>query len=89
MYNMQLLNKLSKYTVQLILLFLLNYTLVFFCSLMICNSTTDEILTSHSVYILFMKNSHVLFIFEFSNKNERGSGISFHRFSVKHLQPLD
>ena len=37
------LHKLSKYTTQLILLFLLDYTLVFLFSLIICNSTTDEI----------------------------------------------
>ena len=42
-YYMNRLNKLSKYTTQLILLFLLDYTLVFLCSLMTCNSTTGEI----------------------------------------------
>ena len=48
-------NKLSKYVTQLILLSLLDYTLIFLRSLMICNSTTDEIFASYSVYFLFMK----------------------------------
>ena len=66
------LSKLSKYAVQSILLFLMDYTLVFLCSLMICNSTTDEIFASHSVYFLFMKNGHIIFILELSNQNEKG-----------------
>ena len=53
-YYMNGLNKLSKYTTQLMLLSLRDYTLIFFSSLMICNSTTDEIFASYSVYFLFM-----------------------------------
>ena len=45
------LNKLSKYRTQWILLFLLNYTLVFSCSLMLCNSITDAVVTSGGVYL--------------------------------------
>ena len=63
------LNKLSKYTTQL---FLLDYTLVFLCSLMICNSTTDEIFASCIVYFLFMKNGYIMFILELSNQDEKG-----------------
>ena len=59
-YYMNGLNKLNKYTMQLILLFLLDYTLVFLSSLMICNSTTDENFASYSVYFLFMKNGFKL-----------------------------
>ena len=66
------LNKLSKCTTQLILLFLLDYTLVFLCSLIICNSTTDEIFALCIVYFLFMKNGYIMFILELSNQDEKG-----------------
>ena len=71
-FYMNRLNKLSKYTIQLILLFLLDYTLIFLCSLMICNSTTDENFASYSVYFLFIKNDYIMFILELSNQDEKG-----------------
>ena len=58
------LNKLSKYTIQLILLFLLDYTLDFLWSLIICNSTTDAVFASYGAYILLMKNGYIMFIME-------------------------
>ena len=72
LYYMNGLNKLSKYTTQLTYLFLLDYTSIFLCSLMTCNSTTDESFASYNVYFLFIKNCHIMFILELSNQSEKG-----------------
>ena len=70
-YYMNGLNKLSKYTTQLTLLSLLDYTLIFLGSLMICNSTTNEFFASCSVYFLFMKYGYIMFVWELSNQDEK------------------
>ena len=66
------LNKLSKYTTQWILLFLLDYTLIFLCSLMLWNSITDAVVTSGGMYFLFGNNNEIMFILELSNEDEKG-----------------
>ena len=59
-------------TMQLILLFLMDYTLGFLCPLMICNSTTDAVFASYGVYFLFLKNGYIMFILGLSNLDEKG-----------------
>ena len=66
------LNKLSKYTIQWILLFLLVYILVFLCSLILCNSITDAVVTSSGTYFLFGNNGFIMFILDLSDEDEKG-----------------
>ena len=66
------LNKLSKYTTQWILMFLLDYISVFLCSLMLCNSITAAVVTPGGIYFLFGNNGYIMFILELSNKDEKG-----------------
>ena len=56
---------------QLILLSLLDYTLDFLFSLIICNSTTDVVFASYGVNIFVMKNDYIMFILELSNQDEK------------------